>query len=135
MAFVFLRRTRTFVVLVDRPHPRLYWLSADGKTAGFSVAVAGIRPCFKADALGSDAIDRVFLAGTDGSEFGGLGHVVSFDAEGSPLGDVPLDCAGWPGDGNHGKPQEPAGHGARGSCNSMLPTPYPRGRGPCNARC
>jgi len=90
-AFVYLRRSQRFVVLGDARHPRLYWLSADKGEILLSLPVAGLHPCFSADTLGSDAQDRVFLAGTDGKEFGSRSYVLIFDADGNALGDVPLD--------------------------------------------
>ncbi len=90
-AFVFLRRSKRFVVLAGY-HPRLYWFAEKGGRALFSMAVAGMRPCFEASVLGSDSRDRVFLGGTDSSEFGGRTYVLIFDADGNSLGDVPIDA-------------------------------------------
>jgi phage tail-like protein len=91
-AFVFLRRSQRFVVLSGAPYPRLCWFSAEGGQPIFSLAVAAIRPCFKADKLGSDSHDRVLLAGVDGDEFGQGAFVVIFDADGDWLGEVPLEA-------------------------------------------
>ncbi|HET8775149.1 MAG TPA: phage tail protein [Thermoanaerobaculia bacterium] len=84
IAFVYLRRAKRFVVL---HRERLSWFGADGGAAILFKAVPAMRPCFAAQVLGSDGERRVFIAGsTDGAAF-----VLSFDAEGNPVGDVPLD--------------------------------------------
>jgi phage tail-like protein len=41
----------------------------------------------------------VFLAGADAASFGGGGHVLTFDADGSAIGDVPLDPRDGPATG------------------------------------
>jgi phage tail-like protein len=91
VAFVFLRRSQKYVVLAGDRHPQLYWFSAKGGRAVFSRAVAAMRPCFEAHALGSDSSDRVFLAGQDGAQFGRGAYVVIFDADGNSLGDAPVE--------------------------------------------
>ncbi len=88
-AFVFLARSRRFVVLTKDPHPRLRWFNAEGRPL-FSLQVGAMRPCFAGEVLGSDARDRVLLAGMDGQE-GGQAYVVVHDADGNRLGEVPLD--------------------------------------------
>lgn len=98
-AFVFLQRTQKFVVLTGGLHPRLYWFPAEGGSAHFSLAVAAMRPCFEARVLGGDSSDRVFLAGADGDEFGRRAYVVIFDADGNPLGELPLDSQDAPATG------------------------------------
>jgi len=95
-AFVFLRRSRRFVVLAGDRRPRLSWFSAEGGPAVFSLAIAAMRPCFTAHVLGSDSNDKVFLAGADGDEFGGGSYIVIFDAAGNSLGDVHLDLLDAP---------------------------------------
>jgi phage tail-like protein len=98
-AFVFLRRSQRFVVLAGDRHPRLYWFTAEGGSALFSLAVAAMRPCFEVDGLGSDSSDRVFLVGADSDEFGGRAYVVICDADGHPLGELPLDAQDAPATG------------------------------------
>lgn len=99
-AFLFLRHSQRFVVLAGEPHSRLYWFRANGEHAFFSLAVAAMHPCFSLVKLpcvspryvfGSDSRERIFLAGKDGDEFGGGAYVLIFDADGSLIGDVPLD--------------------------------------------
>ncbi len=90
-AFTFLRRSERFVVLAGERQQRLYWFAARGGAAELSIAVGAMHPCFTAIALGSDSRGRVFVAGEDGKGFGGAAYVVSFDADGNPLGDVPID--------------------------------------------
>lgn len=94
--FVLLRNSRHFVVLAGDLHPRLYWFSAKGGPAFFSLAVAGMRPCFEGHVLGSDSSDRVFLAGTDGDTFGQRSYVVSFDADGNSLGELAINAQDAP---------------------------------------
>lgn len=96
VAFVFLRRSQRFVLLVgkrkeDGRHQRLYWFRATGGAPLFSTAVAGLRPCFAAKVIGSDARDRLFVAGADRDDVNAGAHVVILDADGNTLGDVPLD--------------------------------------------
>jgi phage tail-like protein len=90
-AFVFLRRSRQFVVLAGASQQRLYWFSAKGGQAVFSRVVASVRPCFEAHALGADSGDRVFLGGKDGARFGHGAYVVIFDADGNSTSDTPVD--------------------------------------------
>jgi phage tail-like protein len=93
-AFVFLRRSRRFVVLAAEPQPRLCWFPAEGGRMSFAIALGAMGPCFKAfegAVLGSDSRDLVFLAGADGANPGGEAFVVILDADGNRLGDVPLD--------------------------------------------
>jgi phage tail-like protein len=91
-AFVYLRRTQRFVVLAGTTHPRLYWFRAKGGEPIFSMAAAALHPCFRPAVLGTDGRDRVFIAGTDGEEFGGGAFVIMCDADGNILGDLPLDA-------------------------------------------
>jgi phage tail-like protein len=95
VAFVFLSRSRRFVVLTTERHPHLRWFDAEGH-ALFSLPVGGMHPCFTAVVLGSDGRDRVFLGGADGRDFGGGPYVLIFDADGNSLGDVPLEAADAP---------------------------------------
>jgi phage tail-like protein len=104
-AFVFLPRSKRFVVLAADPEPRLYWFPKQDDQAGFGVAaifslpVGGLRPCFVAHALGSDSSDKVFLTGADGREFGGKAHVLILDGDGDVLGELPLDAEDAPATG------------------------------------
>ena len=91
-AFVYLRRTDRFVVLVDEPQQCLHWYSANGGAATSNIPVGAMHPCFTATALGSDARGRVFVAGVDGETFGGGAYVLTFDADGNALSEVPLDA-------------------------------------------
>jgi phage tail-like protein len=90
-AFVFLRRAKRFVVLIDDLQLRLYWFDAAGGKPIVSRVVAAVRPCFAGHVLGSDLNDRAFLGGADGKDFNGTPHVVTFDADGNKLGELPLD--------------------------------------------
>jgi phage tail-like protein len=89
--FVYLRRSKRFVVWAGKHHPRLYWFSAEGGASLFSLAVAAMRPCFQDHALGSDSMDKVFLAGADGDQFGGRAYVLTFGADGNRLAELPLE--------------------------------------------
>lgn len=104
-AFVFLPRSKRFVVLAADPDPLLYWFPKQDDPAGFGVGaifslpVGGMRPCFVPHALGSDSSDKIFLAGADGKKFGGKAHVLIFDADGDVLGELPLDAEDAPATG------------------------------------
>jgi phage tail-like protein len=87
-AFVFLRRSKRFVVLGEDCQLRLYWFSSEGGRPIFNRAVAAMRPCFEGHVLGTDGSERVFLGGVDGK---GFAHVLMLDADGNQLGDLPLD--------------------------------------------
>jgi phage tail-like protein len=90
-AFVYLRRAERFVVLVDAPQQCLHWYSATGGAATSNIPVGAMRPCFTATALGSDGRGRVFVAGIDGETFGGGAYVLTFDADGNALSELPID--------------------------------------------
>ncbi len=99
-AFTFLRHAKRFVLLTAEPHSRLYWFSSQGGKALFSLAVSATHPCFTPieilesvprQVFGSDARERVFLAGRDSGKCGGGTFVLIFDADGGLLGDVPID--------------------------------------------
>jgi phage tail-like protein len=94
LRFVFLSRTRRFVVLTGEAHPRLRWFAADGR-ALFSLVVGAMHPCFTAGVIGSDGRDRVFVGGADGPKLGGT-CVLIHDADGNRLGEVPLAAADAP---------------------------------------
>lgn len=89
-AFVFLRRSKRFVVLADAC-PRLYWFPREGGKALTSIVIGAMHPCFSASALGGDGRGGVFLAGTDGATLGGKPFVLIFDGDGAPMGEIPLD--------------------------------------------
>lgn len=90
-AFVFLRRAKRFVVLTNDHQFWLYWFNAEGGKPIVGRSVAAVRPCFAGNVLGSDLTDRVFLGGADGKEFSATPHVITFDADGNQLGELPLD--------------------------------------------
>lgn len=87
-AFVFLRRSRQFVVLAGEQQPRLYWFPAAGGQALFSKPVAALQPCFKAKLLASDSLEMVVLAGSD--ESGAHDAILVVDADGDRVGEVAL---------------------------------------------
>jgi phage tail-like protein len=95
-AFVFLRRSRRFVLLTTDCQLRLNWFNAEGGQPILNRVVGAVRPCFEGHVLGSDLTDRVFLGGADGKEFKGTPYVITFDADGNQLGDLPLDHADGP---------------------------------------
>ena len=97
-AFVYLRRKKRFVVLAGEQYQKLYWFDAEDGSALFSLQVAALHTCFQADTLGSDSSDRIFLAGADGDEKH-RAYVLILDADGSSLGDVPLDSEDTPATG------------------------------------
>ncbi len=105
-AFTFLRHAQRFVLLTAEPHSRLYWFSSQGGKTLFSLAISATHPCFTPveilepvprQVFGSDARERVFLAGRDGDtcrdsdKVAGGTFVLIFDADGGLLGDVPID--------------------------------------------
>ena len=90
-AFVFLPKSKRFVVLAGECQPRLYWFSEKGGVPSFSRSVTILRPCFSADLLTADSRDKVFLSGTDASEFGGMPYIVIFDPGGNRIEDLPVD--------------------------------------------
>lgn len=98
-AFVFLRRTRRFVVLAGDHPQRLFWFSAEGGRALSAVPVPSLRPCFTAGVLGSDSRDRVLLAGADGAEFCGGAYALVLDADGNLLDQVAVDPLDAPATG------------------------------------
>jgi phage tail-like protein len=90
-AFIYLRRSKRFVVLAGGEDPELAWFGEQGGRALARVQVATLHRCFVAHALGSDARDRVFVAGANAASTGGAASVVSFDGDATPLGRLPLD--------------------------------------------
>ena len=89
--FVFLRDSRRVVVLAGGRHQRLYWFAPDSPAAMYSVAVAGLRPCFVATALGGDARQRVVVAGEEQGAAPRRASVISLDADGTIVTTLPLD--------------------------------------------
>jgi phage tail-like protein len=89
-AFVFLRRSKRFVVWADSG-PRLYWFSDAGGKALTSIVIGAMHPCFGACALGGDGRGRVLLAGADGATLGGKAFVLTFNDDGAPMGELALD--------------------------------------------
>jgi phage tail-like protein len=93
-AFVFLRRAQRFVVLAGQQRQCLHWFSARGGAALRSIPIGALRPCFIAHALGSDGRDHIFVAGDgDGA------YVVTLDADGNVVGEVPLEARDAPATG------------------------------------
>lgn len=90
-AFVFLRRSRRFVVLTTHCQLRLNWFSETGGQPLFTRVIGAVRPCFEGRVLGTDGTDRVFLGGADGKQFKATPYVVTFDADGNQLGDLRID--------------------------------------------
>jgi phage tail-like protein len=97
-AFVFLRRSRRFVLLGEdhSGHQRLYWFAETGGVTLFSMPVAPMHLGFAARALGSDSRDRLFLGGCDSDECGHQAAVIVFDADGNVLVVVPIDALDAP---------------------------------------
>ena len=90
-AFVFLRRSQRFVLLTTACQLRLNWFAAEGGKPLFTRVIGAVRPCFEGRVLGTDGTDRVFLGGADGKQFKATPYVVTFDADGNQLGDLPID--------------------------------------------
>lgn len=88
-AFVFLRSRKRFVVLSSGGDAQLQWFDEGGGTALARKSVAAMHHCFSATALGSDARDRVFLAGIDAGP-GGEALVMRFDGDGNASGSLLL---------------------------------------------
>jgi phage tail-like protein len=98
---VYLRVAKRFVVLAGdcQARQRLSWFTREGGAAIFWLAVAALHPCFTATALGSDGRSRIVVAGSDGTERSQGAYVLSLDADGNPLGEVPLDPRDAPASG------------------------------------
>lgn len=90
-AFVFLRTSRRFVVLTTDCQLRLNWFGAEGGQPLLIRVIGAVRPCFEGRVLGTDNTERVFLGGADGKEFKATPYVVTFDADGNQLNDLPID--------------------------------------------
>ena len=90
-SFVFLPKSKRFVVFDGGPQPRLYWFPEKGGVPTFSRSITALRPCFSADLLTADSRDKVFLSGSDAAEFGGMPHVVIFDPGGNRIEDLPIE--------------------------------------------
>lgn len=143
VGFGFLRDAQRFVVLTGDPHPKLIWFSIDRRWARktdcyeeavavrfFSRPVSGMRPCFEAMVIGSDARERVFLAGRDGKEFGRGEYIVTFDSDGNSLGDVPVDPRDAPITGLTGYRDNLLATGRRGMLRFTSSRIVPDGAGP-----
>lgn len=126
-AFVFLRRSRRFVVLAGEPCPRLYWFAGEGGKALLNSAIGAMHPCFSASSLGSDSRARVFLAGTDGASFGGEAYVLIFDGDGAALGEIPLDTRDSPANGVAGTRDSLLVTGPRGLLRYAMAQAVPDG--------
>jgi phage tail-like protein len=94
-AFVFLRRSKRFVVLAG-DCPRLYWFSEEGGKPLTSIVIGAMHPCFSARVLGGDGRSRVLLAGADGATLGGKPFVLIFNDDGAPMGEIALDARDAP---------------------------------------
>ena len=96
--FVFLRRSRRFVVLGrDRyQHQRLFWYSAEGGAPLFSRPVRPLQAHFVAHAIANDTRDRLYLGGQNSDECGGAALVLVLDADGNLLSEVPIERADAP---------------------------------------
>ena len=90
-AFVFLRRSQRFVLLTTECQLRLNWFAAAGGKPLFTRVIGAVRPCFEGRVLGTDGTDRVFLGGADGKQFKATPYVITFDADGNQINDLPLD--------------------------------------------
>ncbi|MDR5761447.1 phage tail protein [Caballeronia sp. LZ035] len=88
----YLARGERLVVLTS-PSPALmgFVTKAGAAEFAFSMLIAGLRPCFDAWALSSDACARLFIAGTDGAPMGGRHHALTLDAEGELVADLIMD--------------------------------------------
>jgi phage tail-like protein len=129
-AFIFLRRTRRFVMLAGDHPKKLFWFCAEGGRALFSVPVPSLRPCFTAGVLGSDSRDRVLLAGADGADFCGGAYVLVLDAEGELLDQVPVDPLDAPATGVVATRDALLVTGARGLLRFATSEVVPEGAGP-----
>lgn len=142
-AFTFLARSQKFVVLTKAPSPKLVWYLIDRRSVRktdcyeeavanpfFSRTVAGMRACFEGVVLGSDTRERVYLAGREGKEFGRSEYIVSFDSDGNPSGDVPVDPAEAPITGLVGYRDSLYATGRRGMLKFTASNAVPDGAGP-----
>ena len=90
-AFIFLSRSKRFVLLTTDCQLRLNWFSESGGPPLFTRVVGAVRPCFEGRVLGTDGTDRVFLGGADSKQFKATPFVVTLDADGNHLSDLPVD--------------------------------------------
>lgn len=90
-AFIFLRRTRRFVVLSGERHPYLYWFLEEGGRPVFGQPIAGIQPDFKAGLLASDSNEVIVLAGSSTDPSASGAKVLVLDVDGNRLGQVLLE--------------------------------------------
>jgi phage tail-like protein len=125
-AFVFLRRSKRFVVCSDSC-PRLSWFPAEGGAALKAIVIGALHPCFHATALGTDGRGRVFLVGNDGADFGAKPYVLIFDADGERLGEIALDPRDSPATGVSGMRDSLLVSGARGLLRYRIASVVPDG--------
>ena len=90
-AFVFLRRSQRFVLLTTVCQLRLNWFAPEGGPPLSIRIIGAVRPCFEGRVHGTDGTDRVYLGGADGTQFKATPYVITFDADGNQLGDLPID--------------------------------------------
>jgi len=95
-AFVYLRQTERFVVLVNGGQQRLYWFAKTGGRAVMGRAVGALHPCFTAEYLGSDSRNRVLVAGTDSAADGGRSFVLILDGDGLSIDELAIEPADAP---------------------------------------
>ena len=145
-SFVYLKKSKRFVILAGGPQPKLEWFSIQDPPPGaeqkkkrpteeiairvFSRVVASMRPCFHAHVLGSDSRERVFLAGKDGDQFGRGEYIVNFDSEGNWLSDVPVEPGDAPITGLTGDRRSLLATGKRGLLRFMASDVVPEGSAP-----
>lgn len=94
-ALAYLRRKRRLVALTGGDDPHLLWYGEAGGVPLCRMRVAALRPCFAAQALGSDSRDRVLLAGAD-SGSAESSTLLMFDGDGAQLGAVEIDAQDSP---------------------------------------
>ena len=89
-AFVFLRDSGRFAVLAASQ--RLHWFAPDSASPMYCTVVAGLAPCFEARKLGSDARQRVVVAGEEKGTTARRASVISLDADGTVVTALTLDA-------------------------------------------
>jgi len=95
-AFVYLRQTERFVVLVDGGQQRLYWFAKTGGRPLIGRAVGALHPCFTVEHLGTDFRNRVLAAGEDSAADGGRTFVLILDGDGLSIDELAIDPADAP---------------------------------------
>lgn len=86
-ALVWLRKARRFVLL-DQGGDMLWFLGHGGAPAQAPLAVAALRPSFRATQLGSDGREQIVLGGRDHDAYGGQWRAIVTDAFGDVLDQV-----------------------------------------------